>query len=69
MTDERIDLDHLSDRKCDHPRTTKAREHELGCPGVQAWDIPEACQCLNPMVVRCAVCGVRRAMLHERRAP
>ena len=31
--------------KCEH-------EHRKNCPGLQAWDIPEACDCDRPLVCR-----------------
>ena len=30
------------------------RDHEITCPGMQAWDIPEACYCSRPR--RCIWC-------------
>lgn len=29
-------------------RQRTVRDHSEGCPGIQAWDIPEACTCGRP---------------------
>jgi hypothetical protein len=29
-------------------RQRKIPGHDAGCPGLQAWDIPEACRCSRP---------------------
>ena len=31
-------------------RGTPIRDHAPNCPGLQAWDIPDACSCLRPIV-------------------
>lgn len=36
------------------------RIHEKGCPGLAAWDIPDACNCNGPSAEDLCECGHKR---------
>lgn len=57
LTEEVTRLQTLVNKLSAQVGTTTEREHEPGCPGIYAWDIPGACTCDYPKVTRCCGCG------------
>lgn len=51
----------MTDPRLLEPAWTEHYEHARGCPGLQSWDIPAACNCEFPVVRRCIAKGHRMA--------
>ena len=48
----------VDEARCDP--SCNGRQHERGCPGEQAWDIPGACNCSRP---KCRQCAAKKGVL------